>query len=73
MIRYEQWPPRQSGGQVVGPGPCGVKAIHYLGEYPSGIEAACAVHRSQHKNKQVVQEMVHWALAASKVEITADD
>lgn len=73
MIKYEAWQPRQLGGQVVGTGPNGVKATHFIGEHPTGIEAFCEVHRSQHKNRQVAQEMVRWALAASKIEITADD
>lgn len=73
MIKYEIWPSRPIGGQHVGTGPSGVKAIHFIGEHPTGIEAFCEVHRSQHKNKQVAQEMIHWALAASQMEITADD
>lgn len=67
MIRYEQWPPRQTGGQVVGTGPCGVRGIHHAGELPTGIEACCALHRSQHKNRQTVAEMIEWALASAGI------
>lgn len=73
MIKYQSWPERPKGGQHVGPGPMGIKATHYSGDWPTGIEAFCEFHRSQHKNRQVAQEMVHWALAACKMEITADD
>lgn len=68
MIRYEVWPPRQTSGQICGPGPQGIKATHYSGGYPSGIEACCTTERSQHKNKNIAQEMVEWALASCRIE-----
>ena len=48
-IKYMQWPqrPPNEGGQHVGTGPSGVKGIHYIGDYPSGVEAVCEYHRSQ--------------------------
>lgn len=68
MIAYEPWPPRQFGGQQAGMGSNGVKATHYTGHYPSGITAFCEYHRSQHKNRQVVQEMIEWACASIGIE-----
>lgn len=67
MIRYEQWPPHSErpGGQVVGTGPAGVRGVHEIDGHPTGVEACCALHRSQHKNKQAVQEMIEWALSCS--------
>lgn len=73
MIKYEIWPHRPTGGQHVGTGPNGVKAVHWIGEHPTGIEACCEIHRSQYQNRQTAREMVHWALASSKMDITADD
>jgi protein subunit release factor B len=66
-IRYEQWPPRPSpGGQHVGTGPHGVRGVHYSDEYgETGVEACCVLHRSQHKNRLAVQEMIEWALASA--------
>lgn len=62
MIRYEQWPPRQVGGQHVGTGPSGVRGVH-----ESGVEACCQLHRSQFKNRQAVQEMIEWALLGAGI------
>jgi len=67
-IRYEQWPPRQTGGQIAGIGPNGVRGIHYIGEQPTGIEACCQFHRSQHKNRIAVEEMIEWALASANIQ-----
>ncbi len=67
-IRYEVWPQRPLGGQHVGTGPSGVRGVHYIGECPSGIEASCEYHRSQHKNKAAVQEMIEWALSSAGIE-----
>jgi len=62
-IRFECWPPRQKGGQTVGPGPCGVRGVYVTDDgYEPGIEACCQLHRSQHKNRIAVQEMIEWAL-----------
>lgn len=67
-IRYEPWPNRPLGGQHVGSGPMGVRGVHWFGdEYPTGIEAICELHRSQHKNRIVVQEMIEWALASAGI------
>ncbi|AHE52655.1 hypothetical protein [Sphingomonas sanxanigenens] len=49
----EIWPPRQTGGQVVGPGPQGVKITH-----PSGLTAICEYGRSQHVNKMIATDML---------------
>lgn len=68
MIAFEIWPPRPTSGQVAGPGPQGVKAVHYAGDYPSGIEACCCFGRSQHTNKKIAGEMVEWALASLGIE-----
>lgn len=72
MIKYEQWPQRPIGSQHVGTGPCGVKATHFIGDYPTGIEAFCEYHRSQHKNRQTAQEMIEWALAQCNIRETAE-
>jgi protein subunit release factor A len=69
-IRYEIWPQRPPGGQHVGTGPSGVRGVHYIGDYPSGIEASCEYHRSQHKNRNAVQEMIEWALASAGIKET---
>ena len=66
-IKYETWPVRPIGGQQVGSGPCGVRGVHYIGDYPTGFEAACEYHRSQHKNRIAVQEMIEWALASAGI------
>lgn len=70
MIKIEIYPPRQ-GGQQCGPGSSGIRGVHYLHdgerEYPTGIEAICNTERSQHKNKQVVAEMIEWACQATRV------
>jgi protein subunit release factor A len=58
-LRLEAWPPRKSpGGQQVGTGPCGVKAIHI----PTGIEACVEIGRSQHINRLIAIEMIEAAL-----------
>lgn len=68
MIKYEMWPNTKSmGGQYVGSGPSGVRGVHWLNDCPTGIEAICEVHRSQHKNRMVVQEMIEWALASAGI------
>ena len=66
-IKYEPWPPQATGGQHVGTGPNGVRGVHYIGDYPTGFEAVSDYHRSQHKNRIVVQEMIEWALASANV------
>jgi len=66
-IRYEVWPKRPPGGQHVGTGPSGVRGVLWLGGYPTGIEAICEYHRSQHKNKITVAEMIEWAMASSGI------
>lgn len=67
-IIYEQWPPRQTGGQYVGTGPSGIRGVHEL-----GVEACCNLHRSQHKNRIAVQEMIEWALASAGIKDTRHD
>lgn len=68
-IRYEQWPPRPKGGQHVGAGPNGIRGVHWFNdEYPTGVEAYCELHRSQHKNRLAVQEMIEWALSSAGIE-----
>ena len=65
-IRYESWPkhPETPGGQHVSTGPSGVRGVHICDEgYETGVEACCQLHRSQFKNRLVVQEMIEWALA----------
>lgn len=66
-IKYEVWPQRPPGGQHVGSGPDGIRGVHYIDDYPTGIEATCEFHRSQHKNRMVVQEMIEWALASCNI------
>ena len=66
-IRYEMWPQRPPGGQHVGTGPSGVRGVHYIGEHPTGIEASGEFHRSQHKNRLVVQEMIEWAVSSAGI------
>lgn len=56
---FEIWPPRETGGQHVGPGPQGVKAVHL----PTGMNAACDFHTTQHRNKKVAKDMVLYGLA----------
>lgn len=69
MIRYEPWPKRGDvGGQHVGTGPNGVRGVHWFNdEYPTGVEACCDLHRSQHKNRIAVQEMIEWALSSAGI------
>lgn len=70
MIKYEQWPPRERGGQHVGTGSPGIRATHWFEDgIASGIEVCVSVHRSQFKNKQVAQEMIEWALASAGIEV----
>ena len=58
-IVYSAYPPRPTGGQIVGMGPQGVKGeIEEL-----GLVAICQTERSQHKNKRVVQAMLEYGLA----------
>lgn len=67
MIRYEAYPPRPTGGQICGMQGAGIRGVHYFSEddaYPSGIEAICTAGRSQHRNKQVVEEMIEWAVSS---------
>jgi len=66
-IKYETWPQRPPGGQHVGTGPSGVRGVLWIGDYPSGIEATCEYHRSQHKNKIAVQEMIEWAMSSAGI------
>jgi protein subunit release factor B len=66
-IRYEVWPNRPPGGQHVGSGPSGVRGALWLGDHPAGIEATCEYHRSQHKNKIAVTEMIEWAMASAAI------
>lgn len=54
----ECWPPRQTGGQVVGSGPAGVRITHL----PSGIQCIVNTERSQHKNKSIAMDMIESAL-----------
>jgi len=63
-IKYEAWPPREQGGQHVGNYPMGVRGVHWREGHPSGVEACCSLHRSQHKNKIAVDEMIQWALSS---------
>ena len=56
--RVEIWPERQKGGQIVGPGPQGVRVTHE----PTGLQAFCEVGRSQHINKMVAMSMIEAAL-----------
>lgn len=58
-IVYSVWPERATGGQSVGSGPSGIMGVH-----PSGIVACVDSHRSQHKNKQAVKEMIEWTLSS---------
>jgi protein subunit release factor A len=55
-ITFETWPPR-SGGQQAGV-TSGVKATHV----PSGIEAVVNIGRSQHRNKQIAEDMILSAI-----------
>jgi protein subunit release factor B len=72
-IKYEIWPQRPPGGQHVGTGPSGVRGVLWIGDYSSGIEAACEYHRSQHKNKIAVTEMIEWAMASAGIKDKPDD
>jgi protein subunit release factor A len=54
----EAWPPRQTGGQVVGTGPSGVKVVHLA----TGLVACCDTGRSQHRNKEIAMHMIEAAL-----------
>lgn len=59
----EIWPPRPTGGQVVGPGPQGVKVTHN----PTGITAFCEFHRSQHLNLQIAMDMIKAGLTHPRI------
>lgn len=69
MIKVEVYPSRPTGGQQVGTGPNCIRAVHYIGDYPSVIEAVCERERSQHKNKRIAVEMIEWACASLGVEL----
>ena len=60
-LQVEVWPPRQTGGQIVGTGPNGIRITHK----PSGIIATCETERSQHKNKQIAMAMIEGGLTCS--------
>lgn len=66
-IKYEIWPPRKTGGQYVGTGPNGVRGVHFINGFPTGIEAICEYERSQFKNRQIVTEMIEWAISNLKI------
>lgn len=57
-LKVEIWPPREKGGQHVGPGPDGVRITHI----PSGIYAFVDFGRSQHVNRMVAMDMIEAAL-----------
>jgi len=57
-VVYEVWPPRATGGQMVGMGPQGVRGTH-----PWGFSAWSNTERSQFKNREIVKEMLEWALS----------
>jgi len=59
-VRFETWPPRQVGGQQVGPGPQGVKATHI----PTDMTAFCNWERSQHRNRQIAMDMLVGGLTS---------
>jgi protein subunit release factor A len=59
-LKIEIWPPRQTGGQIVGPGPQGVKITHL----PSGLEAVSISERSQHRNKAIAMAMIEGGLTS---------
>lgn len=50
------------GGQHAGMPATEIRVTHL----DTGIMAQCGVHRSQHKNKQVAESMIEWALADLK-------
>lgn len=70
FIKFEIWPDQRNvGGQHVGTGPNGVRGVHYHDaafERPSGIEAICETERSQHRNKNIVQQMIEWAVSEAR-------
>lgn len=69
-IRFEQWPLRMDrGGQHVGTGSAGVKGYLMVDGELTGIEACCSLHRSQHKNRQAVVEMIEWAMASANMRL----
>ncbi|MFS0736906.1 peptide chain release factor-like protein [Sphingomonas sp. 1P06PA] len=57
-ILIEVWPPRQTGGQICGPGSSGIKITHLA----SGIVAICETERSQHVNKMIAVNMIEAAI-----------
>lgn len=62
-LKIETYPPRKKGGQVVGPGPQGVRIEHL----PTGTIAICQYMRSQHLNKIVAIDMILTALTHPKM------
>ena len=64
-IRYEIWPSKTEnpGGQTVGTVSYGVRGVCVNDDgVEIGVEACCQLHRSQHKNRMAVNEMIEWAL-----------
>jgi protein subunit release factor A len=59
-ILVEVYPPRQTGGQVVGPGPCGVRITHL----PTGLVAISDIGRSQHRNRNIAMDMILGGLTS---------
>ena len=57
-LKIEAWPPRKTGGQVVGIMSAGVRVTHV----PTDMEATCTCERSQSKNKKVAISMLEWGL-----------
>ncbi|MBX3088922.1 MAG: hypothetical protein KF742_10545 [Cryobacterium sp.] len=53
-LHCEVWPPRQKGGQHVGPGPNGVRLTHI----PSDTQVTVTVARSQHVNRLLALEAI---------------
>lgn len=60
-LKIEIWPPRQTGGQICGPGPQGVKITHL----PSDMEAISVSERSQHRNKEIAMAMIEGGLTST--------
>lgn len=59
-ITIEVWPPRQQGGQHVGPGPCGIKLTYREGD----LIVICNTERSQHRNKAIAMDMLLGGLTS---------
>lgn len=66
MITYtiEPWPAetRAPGGQHVGTGPSGIRAVALSDGVPMGLEACCSLHRSQWANRRAAIEAIEWML-----------